>query len=82
LAAVAGLYSATSTPPADADIFEAFADHVRQLSQLFAAETDPLTVSLLAAGRLLTGDLAAADVIIDNLPLRPSGSIMERACAW
>jgi hypothetical protein len=55
-------------PAADADIFKAFADYVAQVSQQWAAETDPHVISLLAAGRLLTGDLAAADVILDNLP--------------
>ena len=55
-------------PAVDVDIFEAFRRHVAQLSQQWAAETDPLTVSLLAAGRLLCGDLTAADVILDHLP--------------
>lgn len=55
-------------PAADVDIFDAFRRHVAQLSQQWAAETDPMTVSLLAAGRLLCGDLAAADIILDHLP--------------
>lgn len=58
-------------PPADSDIFKAFADHVAELSQLWGTETDPLTASLLAAARLLTGDLAAADAIVENLPAEP-----------
>jgi len=41
------------------------------LSQLWGTEADPLTASLLAAARLLTGDLAAADTIVDNLPAEP-----------
>ena len=54
--------------PADADIFKVFADYVAQVSRLCAGHAAPLTISLLAAGRLLTGDLAAADVILDHLP--------------
>jgi len=55
-------------PAADVDIFEAFRRHVARLSQQWAAESDPMTVSLLAAGRLLCGELTAADVILDHLP--------------
>jgi len=58
-------------PPADADIFTAFRDHVERLSRESHAESDPLVVSLLAAGRLLCGDLAAANIILDHLPEQP-----------
>jgi hypothetical protein len=57
-------------PAANADIFKAFDDYIAKLSRLLAAETGPISVSLLAAGRLLTGDLAAAEVILDNLPAK------------
>jgi hypothetical protein len=54
--------------PDDTDIFRAFHEHLARMSELCAGDTNPLTVSLLAAGRVLMGDLAAADVILDNLP--------------
>jgi hypothetical protein len=52
----------------DTDIFEVFHAFVARTSQLCAGDTYPLTISLLAAARLLTGDLAAADAILDHLP--------------
>jgi hypothetical protein len=55
-------------PPADANIFDAFRSHIGQLSKRLARETDPLTVSLLAAARFLTGDLVAANIVLDRLP--------------
>jgi hypothetical protein len=55
-------------PAADADIFAAYDAYVARMSEQFAADPYPLTISLLAAGRLLTGDLAAAGVILDYLP--------------
>jgi hypothetical protein len=67
-------------PPADTDIFKAFADHVTTLSRLWGTETDPVTVSLLAAARLLTGDLAAADAIVENLPAEPFKLMGARFC--
>jgi hypothetical protein len=57
-------------PDADADVLSAFRQYVERLSELWAAELDPHTVSLLAAARLLTGDLSAAGVILDHLPAR------------
>jgi hypothetical protein len=54
--------------PADTDIFAAFRAFIAHVTQLYASDTNPLTISLLAAARLLTGDLAAADVILDHLP--------------
>jgi len=61
-------FSGYFEPAADADLYKAFADYVAQMSQQWAAETQPVLISLLAAGRLLAGDLAAADVILDHLP--------------
>jgi hypothetical protein len=58
--------------PVEQEVVSAFRDYVGQLSSQWAAESDPLTVSLLAAARLLTGDLSAADVILDHLPARPA----------
>jgi hypothetical protein len=52
----------------DADVFSAFRGYAQRLSHQWAAETDPLTLSLLAAARLLTGDLSAAGAILDHLP--------------
>jgi hypothetical protein len=57
-------------PPADANVFDAFRSHMGELSKRLATETDWLTVSLLAAGRFLSGDLAAANLILDYLPTR------------
>jgi hypothetical protein len=58
--------------PAEQDVLSAFRRYVVRLSEQWAAEADPLTVSLLAAARLLTGDLAAADVVLDHLPEQPA----------
>jgi hypothetical protein len=55
-------------PDAGADLFKAFGAFIAQMSQELAADPYPVTISLLAAGRLLTGDLTAADVILDHLP--------------
>jgi hypothetical protein len=52
----------------DDDVLSAFRRHVEKLSEQWAAETDPHAASLLAAARLLTGDLSAASVILDHLP--------------
>jgi hypothetical protein len=57
-------------PAADGNIFDAFGNYVAQVSQQWAAASDAATVSLIAAARLLTGDLAAADVIVDHLPAK------------
>jgi hypothetical protein len=57
-------------PPVDGDIFSAFRQYVDQLSDRWAGELDPHAVSLLAAARLLTGDLSAAAVILDHLPAK------------
>ena len=51
-----------------ADVVEAFASYVAELSARWASETDPLAMSLLAAARLLTGDASAARVIVNRLP--------------
>jgi hypothetical protein len=55
----------------DEDVLLAFRSFVQRLVAEWNAESDPLTKSLLAAGRLLTGDLSGADDIIDNLPAEP-----------
>jgi len=57
-------------PAADVDIFSAFRQYVELLSEHWAAESDPHAVSLVAAARLLTGDLSAAGVILDHLPAK------------
>jgi len=58
-------------PPEDIDIFASFAAYIARWSQQCAADPNPLTISLLAAGRLLCGDQAAADVIVDQLRSEP-----------
>src|SRR5215831_9622457 len=54
---------------ADRDIFAAFGYHVARLSQQWADASDPITISLIAAARFLCGDIAAAEVILDHLPV-------------
>lgn len=56
-------------PAAGTDIFTAFHHYVTYLTHAWATESDPTTISLLAAARFLTGDLAAAAVILDHLPV-------------
>jgi hypothetical protein len=58
-------------PPDDVDIFDAFRSFIIEQSRRGENDTDPLTISLLAAGRLLIGDLVAAELIIDHLPAEP-----------
>jgi hypothetical protein len=56
-------------PDPDRDIFEAFRQYVASMYQKWGAETDRMTSSLLAAARVLTGDLDSAAAIIDQLPV-------------
>ncbi len=58
-------------PDTDADVFSAFRTYVARLSETWAAESEPSALSLLAAARLLTGELAAAHTIVDTLPAAP-----------
>jgi hypothetical protein len=51
------------------DVFTALRRHVQRLSQEWGAAADPLTQPLLATARLLTGDLSAAGMILDHLPI-------------
>lgn len=53
------------------DAFAAFRRFVQHATERLGADNDPRVVSLLAAARLLSGELNAADVLLDNLPLRP-----------
>lgn len=55
-------------PPPGVDILAAFRDHVEELSRQAVFQADPVTALLLAACRLLTGELAAADFILGHLP--------------
>lgn len=55
-------------PAEDEDIFAAFARHIEELARNDAFASDGMTALLLAAGRLLTGDVSAADLILDHLP--------------
>jgi hypothetical protein len=59
------------SPLPGVDIHEAFARHVVDLSARWAGETDRLTITLLAAARLLIGDKSAARTIVDRLPPAP-----------
>lgn len=58
-------------PPPEKDIFVAFRDYVARMSQTWAQESDPLSLSLFAAARVLTGDLKSAEIICDHLPVQP-----------
>jgi hypothetical protein len=58
-------------PPPDSDILVAFGEYVVRMSQKWAGESNYLTISLLAAARLLTGELSAANIILDQLPVKP-----------
>ena len=53
-------------PPAT-DVFAAFRSHVQMLSRRWDNRHEQ-TTRLLAAARVLIGDLGAADVILDRLP--------------
>jgi hypothetical protein len=55
-------------PDPATDIFTAFRHYVARMSQIWVDDTDRMTLSMLAAARVLTGDLGAADIIIDHLP--------------
>jgi hypothetical protein len=57
-------------PAADSNIFNAFGKYVAQVSRQWAAASEAATILLIAAARFLTGDLAAADVIVDHLPAK------------
>jgi hypothetical protein len=58
-------------PPEEVDIYEAFRMFVTREWGRWGDTTDPLSMSLLAAARLLIGDVAAADLIVDHLPAEP-----------
>lgn len=58
-------------PAPGADVFAAFREHVAALSRRWAAGDDPSVAALLAAARLLCGDLTAAETILDHLPAAP-----------
>lgn len=57
--------------PSDADAFTAFRTHAEALYHRWSDTTHQQTIRLLAAARVLIGDLAAADVILDQLPMVP-----------
>jgi hypothetical protein len=56
------------TPADDINIFDAYRSYIVEQSRRWADESDSFSTALLAAGRFLTGDLVAADLVIDNLP--------------
>jgi hypothetical protein len=58
-------------PPDDMSIFDAFRMFIAERSRLSTTDSSPLGISLVAAGRLLIGELAAANVILDHLPDEP-----------
>lgn len=58
-------------PAPAADVFGAFRGYVHGLAGRLGTAPDPTTLSLLAAARLLTGELAAAREIVERLPRTP-----------
>jgi len=58
-------------PPEDIDIFTAYRNYAVRIWEEFHTQSHGYGLSLLALARLLSGDLDAADVIIDNLPAEP-----------
>jgi len=58
-------------PDPDVDPFTAYRNFVEGLSAQWAAASDRATVTLLAAARLLYGELSAASTIVDHFPQRP-----------
>jgi hypothetical protein len=60
----AGYFSIDATQ----DLFVEFRNHVARLNDQWASEKDPLTRNLLAAGRLVIGDVDAAYEILDRSP--------------
>jgi len=58
-------------PRPDADTLASFRTYVQGLGDRWGSLTDPTSVSLLAAARLLIGDITAAHDIIERLPDKP-----------
>jgi hypothetical protein len=59
-------------PQPGENVLEAFERFVeRMVRQHGGEQADSLTISLLATGRLLSGDLSGADDILDHLPAAP-----------
>lgn len=58
-------------PTAGEDVVGAFERHVRRLVAEWGHQTDGTTVSLLAAARLLSGELGAAATIVATFPPTP-----------
>lgn len=54
------------------DVFVAYRAFVERMLLECASASDPLTRSLVGAGQLLSGDLAGARAIIENLPDTPA----------
>jgi hypothetical protein len=58
-------------PPAEGNIFDAFRGYVQGLGAQWGQLTDPTAVALLAAARLMIGDITAAREILERLPEKP-----------
>ncbi|HET9960038.1 MAG TPA: hypothetical protein VFQ61_36350 [Polyangiaceae bacterium] len=57
-------------PPAQGDVFAVYRGYVERMTASFGADLNPVTIRLLAAARLLMGEVAAARVLIEHLPER------------
>lgn len=53
----------------DEDAFQAFRGFVERMIQRCQTDEDQLTRALIGAARLLIGDLAGADEVLDHLPV-------------
>jgi len=58
-------------PPEGADVFAACRNHAMLLWERFHDQPDPWHAAICSVPRLLSGDLAIADMIPDHLPERP-----------
>lgn len=58
-------------PSSDTDIFTAFHVYVKELSILWAKQSDSMLLALLAAARFLCGEVEAAEDILTQLPSQP-----------
>jgi hypothetical protein len=56
------------------DVFAAFRDFAQRMRRASVAETNGLVVSLVAAARLLAGEIEGAAIIVECLPAQPHRS--------
>ncbi len=57
--------------PPGADVLAVYQDYVAELSRTAAYQADPTTMLLVAAARLLTGEISWATTVLERLPTAP-----------